>query len=233
MEDLTFSFKINSSDEDQSHSWPAAALQLHLPTGPLPESVDGKVIHLSTRTRGSFRFPPNTKPVSAIFKISAAIDIEATLDLEHRYAKLELEHCYRGDLSALAFVHCESYQPPYDFKIASQEEYEYSFTLSHGTIKTGHFCWWTIVVTKVKDVVYGVLGGYGNEEDIMVASFFQEQGPMINLAIVFLKKLAAHYEVIIVEGGGVPREGGRHYNVAECTGGCRMFVQIALQVLVV
>ena len=134
VEGLTTSFLIDSTAVDQSHVWSAAGFSLYLPTGPLPAMFDRKKMNIRTNIKGSYHFPPDTKVVSTIYHVTA--------DFTGLEATLELEHCYRGDLQALAFVYCTSHQPPFHFSIANQEEYKYSFTTSHGVIQTHHFsCW--------------------------------------------------------------------------------------------
>ena len=137
---LTCLLTVDSKTIEQAYPWDAAGFQLYLPKGPLPDKVNRKTIKLEATISGNYHFPPNTKPVSAIYSITTDLSIEATF---------ELEHCYSGNHQDLAFVYCQSHQPPFDFVFAAKEDHTFSFTDTHGVIQTrGHtpsHSRWTIV----------------------------------------------------------------------------------------
>ena len=106
-------------------------------------------------------FPPNTRPVSAIYNITTDLSIEATL---------ELEHCYSGNHQDLAFVYSQSHQPPFDLVFAAKEVYTSSFTDTHGVVKTSKHmpscsCW-TIVLSLVDHDDDDCGGGDNGGDDI-------------------------------------------------------------------
>lgn len=104
-EGLTFSLAIDGERVDQTYPWHEGGFCLYLmTTGPLSEEFDGKRVNIETDISGSYHFPTNSKLISAIYNIKASFFMRA---------KLELEHCFSGDLSTLAFVYCESSHPPY------------------------------------------------------------------------------------------------------------------------
>ena len=137
---LTCLLTVDSKTIEQAYPWDAAGFQLYLPKGPLPDKVNRKTIKLEATISGNYHFPPNTKPVSAIYSITTDLSIEATF---------ELEHCYSGNHQDLAFVYCQSHQPPFNFVFAAKEDHTFSFTDTHGVIQTrGHMpshSRWTIV----------------------------------------------------------------------------------------
>lgn len=203
---LTCSFQINSTTIYRTVSWSVAGFRLYLPTGPISNEFDGKLITIKTVIDGSYHFPPNTKPVSAIYSILADFSIEATI---------ELKHCYRGDLQALAFVYCDCDCPPFHFLIVNEQEYKYSFTASHGVIKTHHFSCWGIV-EMLKGSVNQFLGynllptndhdsnsdegdsktdDHNSNEEINVLVFFQVKASIMNVDLVVVKGLPPHIEV--------------------------------------
>ena len=139
-EGLTCLMTVDSKTVEQTYSWDAAGLRLYYPKGSLTDEDNGKEIKLEATISGNYHFPPNTKPVSAIYSITTDISAEVTL---------ELEHCYRGNQQDLAFVYCLSRQPPFDFILATKESYQYSFTAKNGVIKTRHFSYWAIVRVAV------------------------------------------------------------------------------------
>ena len=206
VEGLTTSFLIDSTAVDQSHVWSAAGFSLYLPTGPLPAMFDRKKINTRTNIKGSYHFPPDTKVVSTIYHVTA--------DFTGLEATLELEHCYRGDLQALAFVYCTSHQPPFHFSIVSQEEYKYSFTTSHGVIQTHHFSCWGIVALLNRILGYESLPAEAKDDEddnddgkdcgvnsvslnqeIKVVIFYRIEQSHIKVNLVLLKGLTGHSEV--------------------------------------
>ena len=96
-----------------------------------------EMIYLSINMCGSYYYPQTAIPVSAVYGIAMNVNIGG---------RLELEHCYEGNLDALAFAYSLNNEPPFQFKIASRDEYSYSFTASHGVIHTRHFSHWVILL---------------------------------------------------------------------------------------
>ena len=193
-EDLAISFSIDSHQVDQTYSWSVAGLQLYLPSGPLPEETHEKLIHMKTGIKGSYRFPSNSKPVSTIYNIATDLGVETAI---------ELEHCYRGDLDDLAFVYCDSHQPPFEFRIARRQDFKYSFTPTYGTVRTNHFSYWAIVWLSAgfKGFVNSLVGYQllkTHSEVIRINAFYCINRSHIRVDLVFLKGLSAHSEVGMV-----------------------------------
>ena len=187
---LEFSLIVDSSRFDQTYSWPESGLCLYLPNGPLPNKVNGEHIHLRTDINCNYIFPSNSKLVSAIYCITSDLSIEVAI---------KLQHCYRGpNFQDLAFVYCESCQPPFYFKIASQREY--SFTAMHGTVKTRHFSRWAIVwLQRVSEWFKRAFNWFrGNsmlQSCIKIKTFYIIHQSHLRVDLVFLKGLDAHSEV--------------------------------------
>ena len=191
--DLECSFVIDSKRADQVYFWPETGLRLYLPAGPLPQHVDKKSIKLRTNTKGSFRFPADVEIVSALYTIETDVDLEV---------KLEIEHCYRGDLAALAFTYCQNQEPPFVFTIANRDAYEYSFISTRGVIKTRHFSHWGICERLKSLLVCQWLGRFlglypSRHKDIIVFPFYHitSATSTIRVHLVVLKDLKAHIEV--------------------------------------
>ena len=183
---LMHSLVVGSKRIEQTYSWDAAGLCLYYPKGPLLDKDNGKTIKLEATISGSYHFPPNTKPVSAIYSITTDISIEATL---------ELEHCYRGNKKDLAFVYCLSHQPPFDFILATKEKYKYSFTAKNGVIKTQHFSHWAIVV--LVDWFDKARSWLGFRDDIIlnIIPFYQVEVSHVKVDLVIVRGLSAHVKV--------------------------------------
>ena len=177
---------MDSKTIEQTYSWDDAGFRLYLPEGPLPDEVNGKTIKLEATISGSYHFPPNTEPVSAIYSIATDLSIEATL---------ELEHCYRGNKKDLAFVYCQSRQPPFDFILATKENYKYSFTANNGVIKTQHFSHWAIVV--LVDWFDKARSWVGFRDDIIlnIIPFYQVEVSHVKVDLVIVRGLSAHVKV--------------------------------------
>ena len=127
----TGEFVIDTENRHQVYAWPEANFQLLL-FSPVPQQLHGEIIHVETVTAGRYHFPPDTTPVSAIFKISAP---KVTIK------QLEFEHCYAGDVSDLAFVRCGDSSNVFNFVA-----YESNFTLTHGVVTIcSSACSWCIV----------------------------------------------------------------------------------------
>ena len=193
-EDLAISFSIDSHQVDQTYSWSVAGLQLYLPPGPLPEEIHGKPIHVKTGIKGSYRFPSNSKPVSTIYNIATDLGVETAIEIEHRY---------KGNLDDLAFVYCDSHQPPFEFRIASRRDFKYFFTPTHGTVRTNHFSYWAIVWLSAgfKGFVNSLVGYEllkTHSEVIRINAFYCINRSHIRVDLVFLKGLSAHSEVGVV-----------------------------------
>ena len=161
---LTCLLTVDSKTIEQTYPWDAAGFQLYLPKGPLPDKVNRKTIKLEATISGNYHFPPNTKPVSAIYSITTDLSIEATF---------ELEHCYSGNHQDLAFVYCQSHQPPFNFVFAAKEDHTFSFSDTHGVIQTrGHMpshSLWTIVYRYVWKLFAKITGksvdDYNDDDD--------------------------------------------------------------------
>jgi hypothetical protein len=186
--DLEFSFTVNCLRDEQAYSW--TGLCLYLPTPP-PEGTHGTPIHLKTDIKGSYHFPPKSKPVSAVYQIDSDLAIET---------RIELEHCYKGDLNALAFAYCDSKAPPFDFRIAKRNNFHFSFTPTHGVVTTNHFSHWVIVWLSEgfkgainRLVGYQLLKTYSDL--IRINAFYCIKESHIRVDIVFQKGLSAHSEV--------------------------------------
>ena len=183
---LTCLLTVDSKTVEQTYPWDAAGLCLYFPKGPLPDEVNGKEIKLEVTISGSYHFPPNTKPVSAIYSITTDVPIEATL---------ELEHCYRGKQKDLVFVYCQSRQPPFDFILATKENYKYSFTANNGVIKIQHFSHWAIVV--LVDWLDKARSWFGFRDDILlkIIPFYQVEVSHVKVDLVIVRGLSAHVKV--------------------------------------
>ena len=180
VEGLSFAFVINSKAVDQTYTWSTAGLSLHFPTGPLSQDLHGKKISLRTDSTGPFHLPPDATLVSAVFGIETDVSIDA---------RLEIEHCYRGDPGTLAFVCCEDHQPPYKFKLVSCEDQQVSFSSTHGSIQTSHFSHWAIVwLTEL-------LFGKSEEIRIKVPIFYRVEATHLKVYLVIFKDLSARFKV--------------------------------------
>ncbi len=135
------------------------------------------MIYLSINICESYDCPQNAVPVSAIYSISTDANIGGTL---------ELEHCFEGNLDALAFAYSINDKPPFQFKIA--DEYSYSFTASHGVIHTNHFSNWLIVWIKS-------MLGYGRQM-LSILWYYKKEKSHIKVNVILLKKLEAQSEVL-------------------------------------
>ena len=192
LSDLECLFVIDSKRVDQVYFWPETGLRLYLPAGPLPQHVDKKFIKLRTNTKGSFHFPADVEIVSALYTIETDVDLEV---------KLEIEHCYRGDLAALAFTYCKNRESPFDFTVTYRDAYDYLFTSTHGVITTEHFSHWGICKRLKRLPGYQwlkrFLGYQSHPEDIVVFPFYKitRKSSTIRVHLVVLKDLKAHIEV--------------------------------------
>ena len=166
------------------YSWSVGGICVYFADGPLSHKINGKIITMKTDTKGNYHFPPNCKPVSAIYNIKADLSIRATL---------QLEHCYRGGLQALAFVVCENTRPPFQFKLASQKDYKYSFSVTHGFIETRCFSRWAIVWANWS-VIWQM-----PQEDIKCAAYYRVEKTHVKVNVVVVKELDAHYEVCMIQ----------------------------------
>ena len=206
-EGLTLSFDLAIGGETENvhptYPWPEGGLCLYPvnTTSLMSKELNSKHICIETDINGSYHFPTNTKLVSAIYNIKTGFSVTA---------KLEFEHCFSGDLSTLAFVYSDSCHPPYyishppyQFKVANQEDYQHSFTATHGVIETNHFSFWAII-EWIRGKVYF---DNENEDDknevhedqenlrIKMICFYRVEKSHIKVSLAILKELTEHAEV--------------------------------------
>ena len=187
---LKFTIIIDSEKRNQVYSCRSSGLRLFLPNGPLPDAFNGKAIEIRTSTRDSFHFPADANLASAIYTIVSDVAIDVAL---------EMEHCYRGDLQALAFGCCSKQGPPFTFEVASKESYKYSFTSTHGVIQTKHFSNWVILWFKSSwQKLTSIFSQPSFPEEFVIFPYYQIQSTYIRVNLVILKRLKAHIEVNII-----------------------------------
>ena len=192
----SISFTIDSEKRDQVYSWDAAGFRIILPDGPLPDELNGKVIKVRTNTKSSFRYPPNTRIVSAIYIIESDISVNV---------KLEIEHCYRGNIASLVFGHCSSHESSLEqeaslgqFVIARKVDYNYSFNSTHGVIETSHFSAWGAFWETTTTPLSNFLRLFSRPpfpEEVVVFPYYQEHKTHIKLNLVIVKRLPLHIKV--------------------------------------
>ncbi len=164
----------------------AAGLRLHFVDDAFKSENYDSMIYLSTNICESYDCLQNAVPVSAIYSISTDANIGGNL---------ELEHCYEGNLDALAFAYSINDKPPFQFKIA--DEYSNSFTASHGLIHTNHFSHWVILWIKSM-LGYPVDDGRPVGRQMLILFwYYKKEKSHIKVNVILLKKLEAQSEVLI------------------------------------
>ena len=134
--------------------------------------------------------------MSAIYTIESDVSVKV---------KLEIEHCYKDDVASLVFGHCSNRVSSLEeeaslgqFVTARKEEYNYSFTSTHGIIETWHFSAWGIFWETSANPFSKLLNFFSRPplpEEVIVFPYYQEHKTHIKVNLVILKRLATNIKV--------------------------------------
>ena len=123
----------------QSYHWEEYGFRLHVPEGSLEAGLSETTVSVQVSLSGHFKFPADSKLVSAVYWISGPCKFSQPLTVD-------IQHCITpSQCSSLSFVHTTCENLPYQFK--QLEGGVFSQQSIYGSASVSHFSGFGIIDT--------------------------------------------------------------------------------------
>lgn len=148
---------MEGGNEENIIFWEEYGINVLVPKDAIPSSVTSCDITVVPVIKGSFMFPPDTTPVSAIYAIDTTCELNKQIGIriQHSVELTDPSHC--GQLS-FAKAECVNCSPPYKFE--KVEGGLFNVGSEYGLLYCSSFSFLTVIQNKIKSLPFRTINRY-------------------------------------------------------------------------
>ena len=139
-------YTIKGGNEDLTLSWKKYGINIIIPQDAIPSTITSCDIAVVPVIEGSFTFPPDTTPVSAMYAIGTSCELKKPIKIgiQHCVELTDPSHCDQLSFAKATHVDC---LPPYKFKAIDGGQF--LACSQYGFLDCASFSLFTIIQKKI------------------------------------------------------------------------------------
>ena len=139
-------YTIKRGNEEHTLDWEEHGITIFIPQDAVPSTITSYDIAVIPVIEGSFTFPPNTTPVSAIYAIGTSCELKKPIriSIQHCIELTDPSHCDQLSFAKAEHVSC---LPPYEFK--EIDGGHFSVGSDYGSLDCASFTFVTSIQKKI------------------------------------------------------------------------------------